>query len=393
MWTAAGLYAVVAVVFFSPGLVPGHTLAASDYLYSAAPWKADAPKDTQLLGANYETSDQTLFFLPFMQNNKEHLGDGVQLWNPNIMGGRPYFGNAQAAPFSPLNAISYVLPFWKSLAWIAILKVFTAAFGTFLLARALGLRQGGALLAGLVFGFGLFFVIWVPWPTASVWAFLPWLLLLTDMVVRRPGVLPVAGLSAVVAIQYFSGHPESSFHTMFMALAFAALRLLQIHLGQIEGSAGVVRAALAWVAAAVLGSALAAVAILPFVDLLASSDIVGNRGETARASSQIKYLITAVLPDYYGRATQRPLEGLMVTRSFYFGALGLMLALIALLRPTLERVAFAGFAAFCLCMVFAIQPIEKAVALLPGFSVVHNTRMTILYLLCAGCWPAGASTT
>ena len=61
-----------------------------------------------------------------------------------------------------------------------------------------------------------------------------------------------------------------------------------------------------------------------------------------------------------------------------------MLAVIALLRPTLERVAVAGFAAFCLCLVFAIQPIEKAVTLLPGFSVVHNTRMTILYLLCAG---------
>ena len=45
-----------------------------------------------------------------------------------------------------------MLPFWKSLAWIAILKVFTAAFGAFLLARSLGLRQGGALLTGLIFG-------------------------------------------------------------------------------------------------------------------------------------------------------------------------------------------------------------------------------------------------
>ena len=92
VWAAAGLYAVLAVVFFSPGLVPGHTLAASDYLYSAAPWKADAPKGTQYLGANYETSDQTLFFLPFMEANEQRLNDGVPLWNPHIMGGRPWFG-------------------------------------------------------------------------------------------------------------------------------------------------------------------------------------------------------------------------------------------------------------------------------------------------------------
>ena len=53
-----------------------------------------------------------------------------------------------------LHLPAYVLPFWKSLAVMAVLKLCVAAFGTFLLGRALGMRFGGALLAGAVFPSG-----------------------------------------------------------------------------------------------------------------------------------------------------------------------------------------------------------------------------------------------
>ena len=45
-----------------------------------------------------------------------------------------------------------MLPFWKSLAVIAALKLFVAALGAFLLGRTLGMRSGGALLTGLETG-------------------------------------------------------------------------------------------------------------------------------------------------------------------------------------------------------------------------------------------------
>ena len=40
----------------------------------------------------------------------------------------------------------------------------------------LGMRFGGALLSGLVFAFGTFFVVWLAWPLTSVYAFIPWAL-------------------------------------------------------------------------------------------------------------------------------------------------------------------------------------------------------------------------
>ena len=36
---AAVLYALLAIALVSPALLPGHTLSASDYLWSAAPWQ------------------------------------------------------------------------------------------------------------------------------------------------------------------------------------------------------------------------------------------------------------------------------------------------------------------------------------------------------------------
>ena len=50
---------------------------------------------------------------------------------------------------------AYVLPFFAALGWIAVLKLWVAAFGTFLLGRALGMRFAGAMLAAVSYGFCL----------------------------------------------------------------------------------------------------------------------------------------------------------------------------------------------------------------------------------------------
>ena len=102
---------------------------------------------------------------------------------PSVPGQRPV-GHLLA-----LHWPAYVLPLWKALAVMALLKLFVAAFGTFLLGRRLGMRFGGALVAGLVFAFGTFFVVWLAWPLTNIFPLMPWLLLLTELLVRRPCAL------------------------------------------------------------------------------------------------------------------------------------------------------------------------------------------------------------
>ncbi len=222
---AALVYALLTVVLYGAALLPGHTLSASDFLWSAAPWAAERPADVEFLGSNLELVDASTQSQQWLEYTRERL-PAAPLWNPYIAGGRPHFANAQSAVLSPVSLPAYVLPFWWSLGVIGVMKVFIAAFGTYLLGRALGMRFAGALLAGLVFAFCLYFLVWVSWPLPNVWIMLPWLILLTELTIRRPAVLPAAGLAVVVALQFFGGHPESNFHLLAVTVAFFAFRLV-----------------------------------------------------------------------------------------------------------------------------------------------------------------------
>ena len=149
---AALIYALLGVVLYAPALLPGHSLSPSDYLWSAAPWDAERPADVPFLGSNFELVDAATQSQPWLEYTRERLPH-VPLWDPYISMGRPHFSNGQSAVLSPFSLPAYVLPFWWSLGIVCLLKVFAAAFGTYLLGRSLGMRFGGALLAGLVFAF------------------------------------------------------------------------------------------------------------------------------------------------------------------------------------------------------------------------------------------------
>jgi hypothetical protein len=370
---AALIYTLLALILVGPGLVPGRTLSSSDYLWSAAPWQQLAPagaKGETGLGSNYEMADAVLVFQPFAEWARGRL----PLWNPHIMAGRPFAANAQSALFSPFTWPMLVLPFWWSLGVVAVLKLVTAALGAYLLGRALGMRFAGALLTGIVFGFGLFFVVWLPWPLSSVWAWLPWVLLGVHAVVRRPGALPVAGLALAVALQFFGGHPESSFHVLAVASLFALLLLTR--------SDEPLRAIGRLVAALLAGSALAAVAIVPFAELLARSADLAERENKLPAELEARFLLGFAFPEWWGRPSHGQTAGFMGVRSFYVGALPLMLAAWALVaRPTRERVAIAVVAAAAVLVVIGAPGTLEVLTAIPGFHASHNTRLIIVSTL------------
>ena len=206
-FAAAGLYAGLALLVVAQGLVPGRALSPSDYLWTAAPWSGLTPGGVRLFGANGELADAVAAFQPFTQHARAVL-PSWPLWNPDISAGRPFLADMQSGVLSPFSLPSYVLPFWFSLAVVAALKLWAAAFGTFLLGRALGMRTPSALLAGLAFGFSLYMVTWLVWPLSSVWALMPWLLLAVDRAIRRPGAPAIALLALVTALQFRAGIPN-----------------------------------------------------------------------------------------------------------------------------------------------------------------------------------------
>jgi hypothetical protein len=370
---AALAYAALAVAFLAPGLAPGHTISGSDLLWSSAPWAASRPADVGPFGANPDLTDPVTVFQPLQQAVRARLPD-APLWNPSIQGGRPLLADQQSAAFSPFSLPSYVLPYLWSLSLVAALKILVACLGTFLLARALGIRDGPAFVAGLAYGLSLFLVVWLPWPLTSVWALLPWLLWATDRVVRAPGPLPVAGLAALVGLQFLGGHPESSFHALFATGCFFVLR------------AAVLRrlwAPLAAFAAALAaGTALAALTLIPFLELVQHSRDLTHREQLGHLALNRRLALGLFMPGYWGRPTQTALLGFEVQRGLYLGALPLLFAGAALVvRPTRQRVAIALFAAAMLAVTFGVRPVFDLFNALPGFGTAYNTRLPILAIL------------
>jgi membrane protein YfhO len=392
---AFGLYVVLGVIFFSPGLLPGHTTSAADYLYSAAPWNTAIPSGIfhwsthpLVVGSKPQLVDPTTVFEPYLQYTRSQLPH-IPLWNPYIMGGSPYLGDMQSAIFSPFSIPAYILPFWWSLSVIAVMKLVVAAMGAFLLARVLHMRFAGAFLCGVVFGFGLFLVAWLSWPLANVFPLIPWMLFATERLVRRPGVLSGTFLAVLVALQFFGGHPETSVHALAVTFGFFILRALQSSGGGAAAMGAAARAghsrlvglwrvvrrpAIVFVVAIVVGTALAAVAIVPFVELLHNSSDLASRPR-GQVHVQPKYFFASLLPNYFPGAFE-------IETAFYAGALPLMLAVIALFRAQVLRVVVALFAALCIAIVLGIQPFFAIASHTPGFDLTYLSRLTILYLLC-----------
>ena len=99
------------------------------------------------------------------------------------------------------------------------------------------------------------------------------------------------------------------------------------------------RAALRLLAGVALGAALAAVALLPFAELLLHSGDLETREGRPFLTLEPRFLLGFFLPDYWGRPSGAQIDAFLVARAFYVGALPLMLAAWALLRPSRERLA------------------------------------------------------
>jgi hypothetical protein len=359
--------------------VPGRTLSNSDALWFEPPWVGVKPAELER-PSNPELGDAPRHLQLFLRDAAREAPD-VPLWNPSIVAGRPFHANAQSAVFSPYTFPAYVLPFWTALGWIGVLKLWVAAFGTYLLGRSLGMGFAGALLAGIVFAFSLRMVTWLSYPAMSVWTLIPWLLVATDRLVRRPDLLAGAGLATVVGLQFLCGHPESSFHALLTAVAFLALRVWQAR----RRAAGVpaARALLAFGAGVAGGVALAAVLLVPFGELLwLSADLRERADQSVDVHLPVRDALGIFLYDWWGRPTQTPLRPFLLDRALYAGALPLALVAAAfVLRPTVTRVAVALFGALWLAVALGVPPFLQVVTRLPVFSSGHNTRLVVLSML------------
>ena len=186
--TAAGLFALFVLVYLWPALVGGDVLSPAGVLWGLPPWRASLPPE----GISYYNpllSDVPMSYYPWDVLARELIRSGTfPAWNPHAFGGTPFFANFSVAWLGPFSVPLWVLPLDYALGVSAALKLWTAAFGTYLLVRELRLGFWPGLLAGFSFALCAFDVVWLTHQAhVAVAVLLPWLLWLTERIVRRGG--------------------------------------------------------------------------------------------------------------------------------------------------------------------------------------------------------------
>lgn len=314
--------------------LPGQTLAPTPMLAGVPPWSAPERTSAVVAGsspANPLLLDPTSQFIPWRQAARRDL-----LLNPAQASGAALLANGQSAVLYPTEALARLLPPFRGTGFSQAARLLVAAWGMFLLARALAASQTAALAAAVVWAGAGFVQLWRLHPHSLVAATLPWIVWAAVSLVRRPGPRPAVALAAAGALGVAAGHPETLLHGVLFAVLAAVVAVFldprEEPLGRGGGSpdptpAGGGRAAedaatrpatrrrlgriVVWgTAAAALSALLAAPALLPFIDNLVVStewrhrSAAGTVVEVPLAESLVR-----LKPAFALRAYGNPLAG------------------------------------------------------------------------------------
>lgn len=287
---ALGLVALAGASYVALGMGRGLLLSA-DVLTWVWPWGGLSPRAALQAPA---LSDPVWQFVPWWEfARRELLAGRFPLWNPHQEAGVPFAGNPLTALGSPLVWPILLLGVERGLNLSLLLKIVAAAGGAFAWLRGEGRSRAASRLGAAAFALSGAFVGWLEHPHTLSALPVPLLLLFARRLVERYRPADVLGLAAATYLVLAGGHPE----TWLMALLVAGAWVL-FH-ARSAGSVG--RPLLG----ALLGGALAAPLVLPFVEyylLSAAREGLDRHAAVLPLAGLLRLLVP-------GAAVSHPVEG------------------------------------------------------------------------------------
>ncbi|MFN2161440.1 MAG: YfhO family protein [Candidatus Promineifilaceae bacterium] len=258
--------------------------------------------------------DTFLYFYPYWHAAAEALRElRVPFWNPSIFMGAPLLANSQVGFFYPLN---WPLWFFLKTPYAAsasiILHIFIAAAGAYFLARRqLLLGRSGALVAAISFALGGYLTAQVEHINQlQGLAWLPWFFVAVELArlgTRRAWLRSVLATAVLFALQLLAGHTQTTFITgvavlIWLAASWPGRRFLNIDVPSVavEINSSLFQPFSALITGAVLAAALAAMQLLPTLELMDHSSRAGGLpvNEVLSFSLPPHLLAQALLPAY-----------------------------------------------------------------------------------------------
>jgi hypothetical protein len=294
--------------------------------------------------------DSFLYFYPYKAYVAQALRAGhFPLWNPHLFMGAPLLANMQTAVLYPLHWLFLWLPAPKQVAASIVLHVVLAGLGTMAYTRrSLKLSWPGALTASVIFALGGFVgaqTEHVNQLNVIVW--LPWTLLLLDVSTEsRRRVAPTLGLGLVIALMILAGHAQATYICLVGLGMYAIAGGKEPNLKfQISGLKARLPHILVFAAAIAVATLLAAVQILPTLEL--------SRLSVRSGGLPYREVVSFSLRPWLLHFTLLPPFGVDLSQVFgeayseyvaYVGVIGLGLASFGLLRGWRRRPGTRFFA-------------------------------------------------
>jgi hypothetical protein len=390
---------VVPLLLLAPALRPGYVLSSADmvldwHLFWSAQYNGYTGPRNGLIG------DPVMQFMPWRRLASDEIRAGrLPFWNPHAFAGSPLLGNSQSAIFDPLS-LPYLLfqdPVQASL-WVALLRLWLAGIGSWLLARRLGLSLGAAALSGVAYSCGGFMVVWLLYPHTSSAAWLPLVLLAAETLANGRVRRGVAGLALTLAATILGGHVEVAFFSGLGAGLYALARRAQLAGWSVKR---LISAAGAMIAAGALALAIAAVHVLPFLETLSQGSLARSRAEASHTSRAtwgfpVDRLVLQGFPFLYGRPVRGELTFGSARTNFceqsgtYLSLLGAILALLGAAAARRCSPARPLAVVWILAWLYSASfgPLLAITTRLPVFDVLPPGRAAAVALL-AGALLAG----
>lgn len=282
----------------------------------------------------------------------------LPLWNPYIFSGMPLHGAAQAGLLFPLNWFYLIFSPPVATNLMMLTTYMVAALGAYLFARRSGADVTGALATSFIWQFSAFLVEQVGHTNVlQTAALLPWVLWAVEGYIanesRRRGLL----LAALVAVLIFAGHQQTSAYALLLTGAYS-LVLVRASMGS-RRSRSPWSSYLSPLALLALGFSLAAVQILPTIELLRNSMRASASYDFFSSFSMPpRFALTMFAPYLFGGGNGLLFRAPYVGPTFfgeyvaYVGLLTIMLALLAVLLQRDARTKFWAIA-FVVCLLLA----------------------------------------
>ena len=296
---------------------------------------------------------------------------GFPLWNPSINGGLPAFANPQSMYLFPFDLLFFVLPIDVATNLVILLNVVLAGLAMYLFSR-LFLGQMPAVFCSIAYMLSWRFVVMIysGWlPKMSMYALVPLLFWSCEILLRRAAARQAAWFSVVVGLCLLQGDMQQFFYAGLGLILYVSARLL------LTVKTGRKRVLLCLSGGALLGTMLAAPALLPRIEYAAlSTRTEADFGFFLAQPPTLKDLKTVIDPFVEGGNRDEFWEN-----NFYFGLWVFPLLAFAFRRERRRSAMLVcGAIAVMVFLCFNTPVLKFIFDFFPGFSLFRQSSRLLL---------------